>query len=59
MLRFRLLDTCLERLLMLEVGTGICLGGLGGLMLAAGDGIGTVGAQWYCGTVALYRKSDP
>lgn len=55
MLKLRLFDTCLERLLMVFTGTGIFLGGLEGLMLAgevAGQGL-------YYVTVILYRRSDP
>ena len=34
-LKLRLFDTCRERLLIVFAGTGIFLGGLGGLMLMA------------------------
>ena len=55
MLKLRLFDTCLERLLMVFTGTGIFLGGLEGLMFA--DEVAEQGL--YYETVILTGLSDP
>ena len=54
-LRLRLLDTCLVRSLMLFVGTGIFLGGLGGLMML----VDAAGQASYYVTIILYGTIDP